>query len=108
MQAVGLSENWKKLQVTLKSAAPAKPSSQVLPSHGVKRKQVPLGQDSQKQSAREAQKPRKRPRMDKVVAQNGVSKPPATIKDLEDSENAPSVRPVRAAADLVNAGLCPT
>ncbi|KEF51606.1 uncharacterized protein A1O9_12241 [Exophiala aquamarina CBS 119918] len=108
MEAGALSANWKKLQTTLKPTNPAKPSSQAVPSHGVKRKRAPLQLESRRQSPRQTQIPRKRPRMENSMVPNGASKSPATLQDLEASENAPPLRPVPAAADLVNAGLSPT
>lgn len=108
MEAGALSSNWKKLQATLKSTKSAEPPSKAVLTNGVKRKREPLRLAPHKQSIQQTQKPRKRARMEKSVAPNGISKSPTTIQDLEESENAPPLRPVLAAADLVNSGLSPT
>ena len=108
METGVLSSNWKKLQASLKSTKPTESPSKAVPkpNHGVKRKREPLRPGPlKKPAAQQAQKPRKKARMETSVTQNGVSKSPKTIQDLENAETALPLRAVRAAADLVNCGL---
>lgn len=109
MDINNLSSNWKKLQATLKSPKSSESTATLLQQNALKRKREPQRGSTRSQSLAQVSTPRKKPRTQKSMAQNGTAgSGRGSIQEIENSDNVTRPRLTNgAAAGHVNAGLSP-